>query len=108
MLPKARYVIPVLAEEEGCIERILAQDIGIACMTLGGGRENKESTIDHGVGIILTKKISDTVKKRRDLSTDPCKFQRKSGACIRSGKKCIPDRKRTGEKSPMVKCIIRE
>ena len=57
MLPKARYVIPVLAEEEGCIERILAQDIGIACMTLGGGRENKESTIDHGVGIILTKKI---------------------------------------------------
>ena len=56
MLPKARYVIPVLAEEEGCIERILAQDIGIACMTLGGGRENKESTIDHGVGIILTKK----------------------------------------------------
>ena len=44
MLPKARYVIPVLAEEEGCIERILAQDIGIACMTLGGGRENKEST----------------------------------------------------------------
>lgn len=47
MLPKARYVIPVLAEEEGCIERILAQDIGIACMTLGGGRENKESTIDH-------------------------------------------------------------
>lgn len=65
MLPKARYVIPVLAEEEGCIERILAQDIGIACMTLGGGRENKESTIDHGVGIILTKKISDTVKKER-------------------------------------------
>lgn len=65
MLPKARYVIPVLAEEEGCIERILAQDIGIACMTLGGGRENKESTIDHSVGIILTKKISDTVKKER-------------------------------------------
>lgn len=65
MLPKARYVITVLAEEEGCIERILAQDIGIACMTLGGGRENKESTIDHGVGIILTKKISDTVKKER-------------------------------------------
>ena len=68
MLPKARYVIPVLAEEEGCIERILAQDIGIACMTLGGGRENKESTIDHGVGIILTKKISDTVKKRETLA----------------------------------------
>ena len=97
MLPKARYVIPVLAEEEGCIERILAQDIGIACMTLGGGRENKESTIDHGVGIILTKIVYS--KKRSDLTSDPSNFQRKCGACIRSGKKCIPDRKRTGEKS---------
>ena len=68
MLPKARYVITVLAEEEGCIERILAQDIGIACMTLGGGRENKESTIDHGVGIVLTKKISNMVKKGETLA----------------------------------------
>lgn len=68
MLPKARYVITVLAEEEGCIERILAQDIGIACMTLGGGRENKESTIDHGVGIVLTKKISNMVKKEKPLA----------------------------------------
>ena len=97
MLPKARYVIPVLAEEEGCIERILAQDIGIACMTLGGGRENKYDRPrcrDH-----FNEKDIGYSKKRRDLSTDPCKFQRKSSACIQSGKKCIPDRKRTGEKS---------
>ena len=63
LLPKAKYVIPVLAEAEGHVQRILAQEIGIACMMLGGGREIKESTIDPAVGIILNKKIGDGVKK---------------------------------------------
>ena len=108
MLPKARYVIPVLAEEEGCIERILAQDIGIACMTLGGGRENKESTIDHGVGIILTKKISDTVKKGETLALIHAKSKEK--AVLASGlvKNAYRIAKEPAKKAPMVKCIIRE
>ena len=108
MLPKARYVIPVLAEEEGCIERILAQDIGIACMTLGGGRENKESTIDHGVGIILTKKISDTVKKGETLALIHANSKEK--AVLASGliKNAYQIAKEPAKKAPMVKCIIRE
>lgn len=108
MLPKARYVIPVLAEEEGCIERILAQDIGIACMTLGGGRENKESTIDHSVGIILTKKISDTVKKGETLALIHANFKEK--AVLASGlvKNAYQIAKEPAKKAPMVKCIIRE
>ena len=108
MLPKARYVIPVLAEEEGCIERILAQDIGIACMTLGGGRENKESTIDHGVGIILTKKISDTVKKGETLALIHANSKEK--AVLASGlvKNAYRIAKEPAKKAPMGKCIIRE
>lgn len=108
MLPKARYVIPVLAEEEGCIERILAQDIGIACMTLGGGRENKESTIDHGVGIILTKKISDTVKQGETLALIHANSKEK--AVLASGlvKNAYRIAKEPAKKAPMVKCIIRE
>ena len=108
MLPKARYVITVLAEEEGWIERILAQDIGIACMTLGGGRENKESTIDHGVGIILTKKISDTVKKGETLALIHANSKEK--AVLASGlvKNAYQIAKEPAKKAPMVKCIIRE
>ena len=109
MLPKARYVIPVLAEEEGCIERILAQDIGIACMTLGGGRENKESTIDHGVGIILTKKISDTVKKGETLALIHANSKRKAVLASNLVKKnAYQIAKEPAKKAPMVKCIIRE
>ena len=108
MLPKARYVIPVLAEEEGCIERILAQDIGIACMTLGGGRENKESTIDHGVGIVLTKKISNMVKKGETLALIHANSKEK--AVLASGlvKNAYQIAKEPAKKAPMVKCIIRE
>lgn len=62
-LPKAKYVIPVLAESEGYVEQILAQEIGIACMMLGGGRETKENSINLAVGIILNKKNTDEVKK---------------------------------------------
>lgn len=108
MLPKARYVIPVLAEEEGCIERILAQDIGIACMTLGGGRENKESTIDHGVGIILTKKISDTVKKGETLALIHANSKEKAVLVSGLVKNAYQIAKEPAKKAPMVKCIIRE
>lgn len=108
MLPKARYVIPVLAEEEGCIERILAQDIGIACMTLGGGRENKESTIDHGVGIILTKKISDTVKKGETLALIHANSKEKAVLASKLVKNAYQIAKEPAKKAPMVKCIIRE
>lgn len=108
MLPKARYVIPVLAEEEGCIERILAQDIGIACMTLGGGRENKESTIDHGVGIILMKKISDTVKKGETLALIHANSKEKAVLASNLVKNAYQIAKEPAKKAPMVKCIIRE
>lgn len=108
MLPKARYVIPVLAEEEGCIERILAQDIGIACMTLGGGRENKESTIDHGVGIVLTKKISNMVKKGETLALIHANSKEKAVLASNLVKNAYQIAKEPAERAPMVKCIIRE
>lgn len=61
LLPVAKQQLAVTAPEDGYVHRILAEDIGIACMTLGGGRETKESEIDLSVGIILKKKNGDMV-----------------------------------------------
>lgn len=66
--PKAAYTKDVLAPEDGFVHRILAEEIGIACMTLGGGRETKESEIDLSVGILLHKKNGDAVKKGETLA----------------------------------------
>lgn len=63
LLPKAKHVIEVKAESEGYISKIIADEIGLAALTLGAGRETKESSIDLAVGIVLSKKVGDYVKK---------------------------------------------
>lgn len=62
LLPMAKKQLSVVARTDGYVHRIMAEDIGIACMTLGGGRETKESAIDLSVGILLKKKNGDHVK----------------------------------------------
>ena len=63
LLPKARMVEPVLAEEDGYVERLVCDEVGICSLILGGGRETKESVIDLSVGIVLEKKVGAQVKK---------------------------------------------
>ena len=69
LLPVAGKTLEVTAKESGYVHRILAEDIGIACMTLEGGRETKESAIDLSVGIILEKKNGDAVSDGEVLAT---------------------------------------
>lgn len=68
LLPVAQTEVAVTAEADGYVHRILAEDIGIACMSLGGGRETKESEIDLSVGIVLKKKNADAVKAGETLA----------------------------------------
>ena len=62
LLEIAKTEVPVVADCDGYVHRILAEEIGIACMSFGGGRETKESEIDLSVGIVLKKKKGDVVK----------------------------------------------
>ncbi|MBO5522461.1 MAG: pyrimidine-nucleoside phosphorylase [Roseburia sp.] len=68
LFPKTAYSTEIKAKEDGFVHRILAEEVGIACMTLGGGRETKESEIDLSVGIILHKKNGDSVKAGETLA----------------------------------------
>ena len=69
LLPKADYQIDVLANKDGFISEIIADELGIAAMMLGAGRATKESEIDLAVGIVLHKKVGDAVKKGEVLLT---------------------------------------
>lgn len=69
LLPDASIVKEVVASQDGYIEGIKADDIGLAALILGAGRETKESEIDLGVGVILRKKIGDYVKKGESIAT---------------------------------------
>ncbi|MBD5640367.1 pyrimidine-nucleoside phosphorylase [Clostridium botulinum] len=62
-LTKTEYIIPVVCEKNGYINKIHAQNMGIIASELGAGRATKDSIIDLSVGIVLNKKRSDKVKK---------------------------------------------
>ena len=59
---KAKFVVPVISEGSGYVEKLDAQEIGKASMNLGAGRKKKEDNIDFSVGIVLEKKIGDKVE----------------------------------------------
>ncbi|WP_346889146.1 pyrimidine-nucleoside phosphorylase [Clostridium sp. UBA1056] len=63
LFPKAKYVVPVIADNSGVVKKIHAENLGIVAMELGAGRATKESEIDLAVGIVLNKKRGDKVEK---------------------------------------------
>ena len=69
LLPKASIIMDIIAEESGFVESINTQEIGIVSLTLGGGRETKDSKIDLSVGIVLKKKVGDRVEKGDTVAT---------------------------------------
>lgn len=62
-LPKAKIIYELTAENEGYVNGIKAEEIGLASMILGAGRETKEASVNLAVGIVLNKKINDYVSK---------------------------------------------
>jgi len=68
LLPKAKYIEPVLSEKSGYIAKIHTEEIGRISLLLGGGRETKESTIDLSVGLVLQKKCSEAVQVQEVLA----------------------------------------
>lgn len=65
----AKYQIELPAKESGVVTQLVANEIGIAAMLLGAGRQTKEDTINYGVGLKLHKKIGDSVKVGESLLT---------------------------------------
>lgn len=62
-LPSAKYQVEFKAKKDGYITEIIANEIGVASMMLGAGRQTKEDVIDLGVGIVLNKKVGEHVEK---------------------------------------------
>ena len=66
---KTPYKADVMAERDGYIVKMNAEEVGVTSVVLGAGRETKESDIDFSAGLILHKKYGDAVKKGDSLVT---------------------------------------
>jgi|LGOV01.1.fsa_nt_gb pyrimidine-nucleoside phosphorylase len=63
------YSYGMVSPEDGYIEAIDAEKIGICSLMSGAGRETKESEINYSAGIFLCKKTGNQVKKGELLGT---------------------------------------
>lgn len=68
LLPQARYHIPFLAQSSGVVNQWVADEVGVAAMMLGAGRETKEDIIDPAVGIELCVKVGDSIQAGQPLA----------------------------------------
>ena len=68
-LVHAKQKIEVFSATAGYVASIQCEQLGVACVVLGGGREKKEDKIDPAVGLEFHKRIGDAVQRGELLCT---------------------------------------
>jgi pyrimidine-nucleoside phosphorylase len=68
-LPQAKHTLQVSSVRAGFLASLQCEQIGTACVILGGGRERKEDLVDPAVGIVLHKKVGDQVAAGEPIAT---------------------------------------
>jgi pyrimidine-nucleoside phosphorylase len=106
-LPLAKTTYEVKATEAGILSQMIADEIGICAMMLGAGRETKDSPIDLSAGILLNKKVGDSLEKGDVLATF---YTNKNNEVIQSieqkFRENISITKETVEKQKLIKAIV--
>lgn len=68
-LAHARQKLDVVSATSGYVASVQCEQLGTACVVLGGGREKKEDTIDPAVGLEFHKRIGEAVERGEPLCT---------------------------------------
>jgi len=68
-LARAEHALDVVATADGFVIETQCEQLGVACVVLGGGREKKEDAIDPAVGLTFHKKFGEGVRRGEPLCT---------------------------------------
>jgi pyrimidine-nucleoside phosphorylase len=106
-LPQARHSRQVLSAKNGYISSMRCEQIGTACVILGGGRERKEDSVDPAVGIVLHRKVGDRVAAGESIAT----IYYNSGSRIAHAQQLLEESCRINdspptEKMPLIRQVI--
>jgi len=69
VMPQARLVEDLKSPQAGYIAAINAMEVGLATVALGAGRQKKGEPVDHAVGVVLHKKVGESVEEGEPLLT---------------------------------------
>lgn len=68
LLPISDNVISIKADKSGYITAIDSEKVGATSLMLGAGRARVEDSVDHGVGIVMSKRIGSWVDKDEKIT----------------------------------------
>jgi len=102
--PKPKYSKKIHWVENGFINEMNTFQIGIASLELGAGRITKDDVIDHKAGIVLYKKIGDSVIKG-DLI---CELHSDSKTNIKTSEQMIINSIRFSRTKPLIPKLIKK
>jgi pyrimidine-nucleoside phosphorylase len=69
LLPQAKHEVEILARKAGYVSSFKTASIGMAALILGAGRLTKDDPIDPSVGLIIKKRIGDSVERGEPIAT---------------------------------------
>src|SRR6476469_1631361 len=101
-LPQAQHQLLFASPSSGFVSSIQCEQVGIASLVLGGGREKKEDVIDPAVGLVLHKKVGDPVRAGEPL----CTIHYNSDARLNDARKLLQQAYRVGEPPPVNRPLI--
>lgn len=109
LLPRARQSLEVTSPADGYVTGTQCEQLGLACVVLGGGREKKEDTIDPAVGLVFHKRMGDPVQRGEPLVT----LHYNSDARLEEGRRLAGTAYRIapqppGEVPPLIQSVIGE
>ena len=87
--PVPQYRHEVRAEIDGYVTAINAREIGRLCMLLGAGRNTVDDAVDHTAGMLIHKKVGDSVDKNEPLMTLQNSSQAPDGEFERAVRACF-------------------
>lgn len=68
LLPISDNVISIKADKSGYITAIDSEKVGATSLMLGAGRARVEDSVDHGVGIVMSKRVGSWVDKDEKIT----------------------------------------
>lgn len=107
LLPAAGIQLQVINTETGYVGGILAEEIGLANLILGGGRITKDSPVDLSVGVLLNKKRGEALKPGEPLATIYANHMEQAKEAYGKIVGAYRIQPKAPEKLPMVKGILR-
>ncbi|MPW26919.1 pyrimidine-nucleoside phosphorylase [Alkalibaculum sp. M08DMB] len=106
LLPQGKYKVNLLSDKNQYIKSIKAEEVGLAALTLGAGRQTKESKIDLGVGIYLHKKVGDFTNKGELIATIYANDEEKSKLALNQLSSCYEYSLKPVEEKKLIYGII--